>query len=345
MIAPVLQETRRVSGDMQTIKIERTELEKPNQIPVIRRLAPQMSVANSSKQLVMENRCQMNSLSKVIEETIGNNHVAGREEVSFDRYNVYKEQVTITSANDSKKLVNIEDLVDVCFEEELKCVPVDEIIENEGEELPSCINHNPLLKPHEELTLPTQNGVRRTRKLTGPKKRKFSGCSSLLPPKKRRQSGNFPLCQLQSHRVPGLGCTREEEGRVADLAKRNLVRASKRTEADQSAPSDLLFLLEEFPVVKISRVCVKLKANNFMEIFLPVLEEQANGEVVEQLRGDPGLAVLCEVVARLEGGVCGRHSLLSQLCLLFYRYLGARAGSAPAAAVLHSYLGRLLAVC
>ena len=335
-----------MSGDMQTIKIERTDSEKPNQIPVIRRLAPRGAVTTSSKQLVMENRCQMNSLSKVIEETIGNNHVAGREEVSFDRYSVYKEQVTITSANDSKKLVNIEDLVDVCFEEELKSVPVDEIIENEDEELPSCINHNPLPKPHEESPLPTLNGVRRTQKLTGLKKRKFSGCSSLLPPKKRRQSGNFPPCQLQSHRVPGLGCTREEEGRVADLAKRNLVRASKRTETDQSLLSDLLFLLAEFPVVKISRVCVRLKGTNFVEIFLSVLEEQeANGEVVEELRRDPGLAVLCEVVARLQVGVCGRESLLSQLCLLCYRYLGARAGAAPAAAILHSYLGRLAAVC
>merc|ERR1712025_160685 len=146
VIAPVIKErkSRNGSTEIKSIKIEKPDSEKANYTSVIKRLTPELieeTVRNHKSKL--ENDCAENKvisashiegevvetvgvvtdLGKVIEETIGKDSVSTEEKIVEDQ----RVLTQVPAENvDIGKLVDIEELVDVCFEEELQKTAVEE---------------------------------------------------------------------------------------------------------------------------------------------------------------------------------------------------------------------------
>jgi len=268
VIAPVIKERKSRSGstEIKTIKIEKPDVAVATYTSVIKRLTPELieeTVRNHKHKLdqvnkvggcsviseaashvveeVVETVSTVTDLSRVIEETIGSEGVI-TEERHQEETNLVK-QVPVEKINDDNH-VDIEELVDVCFEEELQKSVIEEetIIEEElsiekkpgslkeydsekeqasaKEELMSEAASVEEIQPHE---IPKSNNVKviqRTRKVTGTKKRRQSG--SLLPLKKRRTHFNQTVA-LNSHKVLYMGFTVEEDFKVTDLTTRREV--------------------------------------------------------------------------------------------------------------------------
>jgi len=229
VIAPVIKE-RKSSTEIKSIKIEKPDCEKANYTSVIKRLTPELieetvrnhkskleniaenNVINASHVIeeVVETVGVVTDLGKVIEETIGKDSVSTEEKI-VDDPRVLK-QVPAENVNIGK-LVDIEELVDVCFEEELQKSVIEEekIIEEELIPVPAPVENVDAKK-----TI-INKAIQRSRKVTGSKKRRQSG--SLLPLKKRRTHFNQTV-SLNSHKVPYMGYTMEEMLRVNSLSER-----------------------------------------------------------------------------------------------------------------------------
>jgi len=233
VIAPVIKERRGRNGstEINCIKIEKPDVEKANHTSVIKRLTPELieetvrdhknkleqaaNVVGEPSQIleeVVENTGT--DLSRVIEETIG------KEGVTIEEKLVESILVTEVSVEqeDGVKLVDIEELVDVCFEEELQKSVVEEENIIEKEIIPESVTAIDI----SNIETPKSNSVKviqRARKITGSKKRRQSG--SPLPLKKRRKMHHFnQSIALNSHKVPYMGFTLEEQCRVVDLVNR-----------------------------------------------------------------------------------------------------------------------------
>merc|ERR1719470_409517 len=235
VIAPVIKDRRVLSGstEIKTIKIEKPDVEKANHTSVIKRLTPELieetvrnhknkleqannvvSEASSHvlEQVVVEAVGTGTDLSRVIEETIGRESVSTEEEHE-EELNLVKK---VPVENDIDKLVNIEELVDVCFEEELQ----KSVIEEESIIVEEIISKTDLVEDiTENLKSTNVKVIQRARKVTGSKKRRQSG--TLLPLKKRRTHFNQTIA-LNSHKVPFIGFTVEENLRVKDLVNKRI---------------------------------------------------------------------------------------------------------------------------
>jgi len=229
VIAPVIKE-RKSSTEIKSIKIEKPDCEKANYTSVIKRLTPELieetvrnhkskleniaenNVINASHVIeeVVETVGVVTDLGKVIEETIGKDSVSTEEKIVADS-RVLK-QVPAENV-DIGKLVDIEELVDVCFEEELQKSVIEEekIIEEELIPVPAPVEN---VDAKKAIII---KAIQRSRKVTGSKKRRQSG--SLLPLKKRRTHFNQTV-SLNSHKVPYMGYTMEEMLRVNSLSER-----------------------------------------------------------------------------------------------------------------------------
>jgi len=229
VIAPVIKE-RKSSTEIKSIKIEKPDCEKANYTSVIKRLTPELieetvrnhkskleniaenNVINASHVIeeVVETVGVVTDLGKVIEETIGKDSVSTEEKIVADS-RVLK-QVPAENV-DICKLVDIEELVDVCFEEELQKSVIEEekIIEEELIPVPAPVEN---VDAKKAIII---KAIQRSRKVTGSKKRRQSG--SLLPLKKRRTHFNQTV-SLNSHKVPYMGYTMEEMLRVNSLSER-----------------------------------------------------------------------------------------------------------------------------
>ena len=233
VIAPVIKERRGRNGstEINCIKIEKPDVEKANHTSVIKRLTPELieetvrdhknkleqaaNVVGEPSQIleeVVENTGT--DLSRVIEETIG------KEGVTIEEKLVESILVTEVSVEqeDGVKLVDIEELVDVCFEEELQKSVIEEENIIEKDIIPESVTAIDI----SNIETPKSNSVKviqRARKITGSKKRRQSG--SPLPLKKRRKMHHFnQSIALNSHKVPYMGFTLEEQCRVVDLVNR-----------------------------------------------------------------------------------------------------------------------------
>jgi len=237
------------STEIKTIKIEKPDVEKANHTSVIKRLTPELieeTVRNHKNKLEQANNVVSEAsshvmeevveeavgrgtdLSRVIEETIGRESVSTEEENKEETQLVKKVPVESGVESDIDKLVSIEDLVDVCFEEELQKSVIEEesFIEEESvNEEESAIVEEIISKtvPDKDITenLKSTNVkvIQRARKVTGSKKRRQSG--TLLPLKKRR-THFIQTIALNSHKVPFMGFTVEEDLRVMDLVKKRI---------------------------------------------------------------------------------------------------------------------------
>jgi len=229
VIAPVIKE-RKSSTEIKSIKIEKPDCEKANYTSVIKRLTPELieetvrnhkskleniaenNVINASHVIeeVVETVGVVTDLGKVIEETIGKDSVSTEEKIVDDPRvlkQVPAENVVIG------KLVDIEELVDVCFEEELQKSVIEEekVIEEELIPVPAPVEN---VDAKKAIII---KAIQRSRKVTGSKKRRQSG--SLLPLKKRRTHFNQTV-SLNSHKVPYMGFTMEEMLRSNSLSER-----------------------------------------------------------------------------------------------------------------------------
>jgi len=237
VIAPIVKERKSRSGstEIKTIKIEKPDSEKANYTSVIKRLTPELieeTVRNHKSKLeseashvvdeAVETVGVLTDLGKVIEETIGKDGVSTEDKIEGNTRVLA--QVPAEKADDGK-IVDIEELVDVCFEEELQKSVIDEenIVEEENNvEEENIVEEEfiPEAAPVEivESKKPaSQKVTQRLRKVTGSKKRRQSG--SLLPLKKRR-THFAQTVSLTSHNVPCMGFTREEQVRLTDMAER-----------------------------------------------------------------------------------------------------------------------------
>ena len=222
VIAPIVKERKSRSGstEIKTIKIEKPDSEKANYTSVIKRLTPELieeTVRNHKSKLeseashvvdhAVETVGVLTDLGKVIEETIG----VGSEEKTVVNTKVLS-QVALEKLDDVNN-VNIEELVDVCFEEELQKT----VVEEESIVGEKFIPDAAPVAVMETKRSTGQKLTQRLRKVTGSKKRRQSG--SLLPLKKRR-THFAQTVSLTSHHVPFMGFTLEEQYRVTDLSAR-----------------------------------------------------------------------------------------------------------------------------
>merc|ERR1719233_216496 len=225
VIAPIVKERKSRSGstEIKTIKIEKPDSEKANYTSVIKRLTPELieeTVRNHKSKLeseashvvdeAVETVGVLTDLGKVIEETIGKDGVSTEDKIEGNTRVLA--QVPAEKADDGK-LVDIEELVDVCFEEELQKTVIEEENIVEEEVIPEAAPVE-IIETKKPIS---QKLTQRLRKVTGSKKRRQSG--SLLPLKKRR-THFAQTVSLTSHSVPCMGFTLEEEVRLTDLADR-----------------------------------------------------------------------------------------------------------------------------
>jgi len=246
VIAPVIKERRARPGstEIKTIKIEKPDVDKSNHTSVIKRLTPELieeTVRNHKNRMELEankatpsQSCHIleqvvvtgTDLSKVIEETIGREGVANDDNKPDEGNDLEIEQVSMEQ--DGVNIVDIEELVDVCFEEELQksVAEEEEIIEQEI--IPEIVEAEEIIESTETLRPNIVKVIQRVRKVTGSKKRRQSG--SPLPLKKRRKMHHFnQSISLNSHKVPFIGFTVEEQLKVIDLIKRrNFLQESFR---------------------------------------------------------------------------------------------------------------------
>jgi len=227
VIAPVIK-SRSASTEINRIKIEKPDSEKANYTSVIKRLTPELieeTVRNHKNKLVVNDTTGgeashvvgeivetvgiVTDLGKVIEETIGKDTVINSEKPVVEDTRVLTE--VPAEKIDARKIVDIEELVDVCFEEELQKSVIEEDTKA-SEIIPEAA---PVLVVEGKKTPGSNKMIQRSRKMTGSKKRRQSG--SLLPLKKRRTHFNQTVA-LHSHRVPYMGFTVEEELRVSDIS-------------------------------------------------------------------------------------------------------------------------------
>jgi len=225
VIAPIVKERKSRSGstEIKTIKIEKPDSEKANYTSVIKRLTPELieeTVRNHKSKLeseashvvdeALETVSVLTDLGKVIEETIGKDGVSTEDKIEGGTRALAQ---VPSEKTDDGKTVDIEELVDVCFEEELQKTVVEEesIVEEE------IITEAAPVEIVESKKPTSQKLTQRLRKVTGSKKRRQSG--SLLPLKKRR-THFAQTVSLTSHTVPCMGFTREEQVRLTDMAER-----------------------------------------------------------------------------------------------------------------------------
>eukprot|EP00092_Neocalanus_flemingeri_P020536 GFUD01022249.1.p1 GENE.GFUD01022249.1~~GFUD01022249.1.p1 ORF type:complete len:860 (+),score=226.22 GFUD01022249.1:56-2581(+) len=281
VIAPVIKERRgrNASTEIKTIKIEKPDADRANHTSVIKRLTPELieeTVRNHKNKLekaaantvsepshILEQVVGTGTdLSKVIEETIGRDGVITEEKIHDET--LFATEVHIEQ--EGVKLVDIEELVDVCFEEELQKSVVEEenIIENE------IIMPETVIIEDIPETFKTNNVkvIQRARKVTGSKKRRQSG--SPLPLKKRRKMHHFnQSIALKSHKVPYIGFTLEEQLRLGDLVDRrvNLQQTLKKLmKCDPSENGKKVSKLADFDF-KRKRELVASLSRSFFEEF------------------------------------------------------------------------------
>jgi len=226
VIAPIVKEIDH-SGipKCNVVKIEKTHTEKFNQTSVIKRLTPELIEetvrnhkvimdANASKvsEYIGGNTDEKSSvadLGKVIEETIGKENVrtADKVEISAAIPN------SIEVYGDGVPQVDIEQLVDVCFKEELLKSTESDNSKLDVESYDTRIEHDIVATCKENGT----KAIPKSRKLSGLKRRRQSG--SLLPLKKRRTHLNS-IVSLNSQKLMFFKFTIEEYLRLDDLVKR-----------------------------------------------------------------------------------------------------------------------------
>lgn len=201
VIAPIVKEKEIQSSitdvSNNRIKIEKVDVEKSsNQTSVIKRLTPELieeTVRNHKQNIFHGNQnlklnnvkpsstSRITDLSKVIEETIGTQDVR---------------TPVLQTIQGNDHLVNIEELVDVCFEEEF-------------------LKHGDEIIPENEIKSKSTPKVNnKSRKLFASKKRRQSG--SLLPLKKRRNHFT-QVVSLNSHKIPFMNITVEETSWIEKL--------------------------------------------------------------------------------------------------------------------------------
>jgi len=164
----------------------------PGPEPILERVPPPPSAP------VRATRQLSSDLRRVIEDTIGNTI----EEVVV-------EQEQLIAHEEAEDQVDIEKLVDFCFEEELHQKPK---LSPKEEEKMEEVDSKPLVVKRTKV-------IQRARRRSSGKRRRQSG--SPLPLKKRRKMYHYPIAMaINRQQIPQLNFTIEEEFRLHDLVAR-----------------------------------------------------------------------------------------------------------------------------
>jgi len=179
--------------------------------------------------------------------------------------------------------VDIEKLVDFCFEEELQRPNVPTSVnEKEVEKDDATLQSNDKMKEVIKEVLQQDEGktssvrrpkvIQRVRRHTSGKKRRQSG--SPLPLKKRRKMHHYPIAlAINRQQVPNLGFTIEEEFRLHDLVVRNdHIQSITHQELMKTSPETMermvnLYCASQTKILKIEEADMDKACNVSRELF------------------------------------------------------------------------------
>jgi len=199
------------------------------------------------------------------------------------------QEVQIQQQQTDEEQVDIEKLVDFCFEEELQRPNApstssanEEVMEKNQAKLQSKKMKEVIKEVMQQEEVKEQEGdkasvrrpkvIQRVRRHTSGKKRRQSG--SPLPLKKRRKMHHYPIAlAINRQQVPNLGFTIEEEFRLHDLVVRNdHIQSITHQELMKTSPETMermmnLFCVSQNTKVKIQEADMDKVCNATRELF------------------------------------------------------------------------------